>query len=159
MSHNYHELDRTDEQILELLQYDAMLTNKEIADKLGKTVTPIFERRKKLEQLGYILRYAAVLDRFKVNKGLLSFTNVQLKEHAHVMLKTFERSIIKFDEVLECHHMTGMFDYLLKVAVKDMNEYQQFIVNKLSRLPNIGTVQSSFVMTEIKNQPVYKFRN
>jgi DNA-binding Lrp family transcriptional regulator len=159
MSHNYHELDRTDEQILELLQYDAMLTNKEIADKLGKTVTPIFERRKKLEQLGYILRYAAVLDRFKVNKGLLSFTNVQLKEHAHVMLKTFERSIIKFDEVLECHHMTGMFDYLLKVAVNDMNEYQQFIVNKLSRLPNIGTVQSSFVMTEIKNQPVYKFRN
>ncbi|MBM3416182.1 MAG: Lrp/AsnC family transcriptional regulator [Bacteroidetes bacterium] len=149
------QLDSTDIRILQLLQIDARLTNKEIADKLGKTVTPIYERIKWLEQEGYIQRYVAVLDKNKIDKNLVAYTNVQLKEHSHPMLKAFERDIVKFDEVMECNHMTGIYDYLLKIVVKNMNEYQGFIVNKLAKLPNIGTVQSGFVMTEVKHETAY----
>jgi DNA-binding Lrp family transcriptional regulator len=149
------QLDQTDISILHLLQHDARLTNKEIADKLGKSVTPIYERIKWLEQEGYIQRYVAVLDKNKIGKNLVAFTNVQLKEHSHIMLKAFEKDIVKLPEVIECHHMTGIYDYLLKIVVKDMNEYQDFIVNKLAKLPNIGTVQSGFEMTEVKYQTAY----
>ena len=148
-------LDHSDIRILQLLQYDARLTTKEIADKLGKTITPVYERIKWLESAGYIQRYVAVLDRNKIDKSLIAFTNVQLKEHAQAMLKSFEKEIVKFTEVMECYHMTGIYDYLLKIAVKDMNEYQDFIVNKLAKLSNIGTVQSGFVMTEIKQHTAY----
>lgn len=144
------QLDATDLQILNLLQYDARLTNKEIADKIGKTPTPVFQRKRKLEEEGVILKYMAIIDRHKINRSLIAYTNVKLKEHAFSMLKSFEKQVVKFDEVTECQHMTGMYDYLLKIAVKDMNEYQQFIVEKLSKVANIETVQSSFVMTEIK---------
>lgn len=151
--------DAADIHILQLLQSDARLTNKEIADKIGKSVTAVYERIRRLEKDGFILRYVAVLDRVKIGKPLVAYTNIQLKEHSHIMLKAFEKDIIRFDEVMECCHMTGLFDYLLKVAVRDMQEYQDFIVNKLSKLPNIGTVQSSFMMTELKHQTAYKIKS
>ena len=149
------QLDATDIGILQLLQFDARLTNKEIADKLGKSINPVYERIRRLEREGYIQRYVALVDRNKIDKSLVAFTNVQLKEHSHVMLKDFERSIVNFEEVMECHHMTGMYDYLIKIVVRDMTAYQDFIVNKLARLPNIGTVQSGSVMTEIKHETAY----
>jgi DNA-binding Lrp family transcriptional regulator len=148
-------LDAIDIGILQLLQHDARLTNKELADKLGKSINPIYERVRRLEREGFIQRYVALVDRNKIDKSLVAFTNVQLKEHAHDMLKAFEKTIVLFEEVMECHHMTGIYDYLLRVVVKDMAAYQDFIVNKLARLPNIGTVQSSFVMTEIKNETAF----
>lgn len=148
-------LDPTDRHILNYLQHDAKLTNKEIADKLGKSVTPVYERIRRLEKEGYIRRYVALLDRQKAGISLLAFTNVQLKEHSYPMLKAFEKAIVKLAEVMECHHMTGSYDYLLKIGVRDMQEYQDFIINKLSRLANIGTVQSSFVMTEIKQDTAF----
>jgi DNA-binding Lrp family transcriptional regulator len=151
-------LDKTDVQILELLQSDALLTNKELADKLGKTVTPIYERIRKLEKEGYITRYCAIVDKNKIGKSLVAFTNVQLKQHAQSILLNFEKTIVKFEEVMECYHMTGMYDYLLKVVVSDMAAYQDFIVNKLARLTDIGTVQSSFVMTEVKYGTAYKIK-
>ena len=148
-------LDQTDRHILQLLQHDARLTNKEIADKLGKSISPVYERIKWLEQEGYITRYVGLADRNKLGLHLVAFTNVQLKEHAQSMLQAFEREVVKLPEVLECYHMTGMYDYLLKVVVTDMNQYQDFIVNKLAKLPNIGTVQSSFIMTEVKYELAY----
>lgn len=148
--------DKTDVLILELLQSDARLTNKELADKLGKTITPVYERVRKLEAEGYITGYHAHVNRQKLGRSLLAFTNVQLKQHARQKLLDFEKAIVKFEEVLECYHMTGMYDYLVKVAVSDMNAYQDFIVNKLAKLPDIGTVQSSFVMTEVKHDTVLK---
>jgi DNA-binding Lrp family transcriptional regulator len=148
-------MDATDRLILGLLQHDAKLTNKEIADKLGKSVTPVYERIRKLEKEGLIKGYVALIDRRKAGISLLVYTNVQLKEHSFPMLKAFEKAIVKLDEVMECNHMTGAYDYLLKIAVRDMNEYQDFIINKLSRLANIGTVQSSFIMNEIKQETAY----
>ncbi|MFN4285647.1 MAG: Lrp/AsnC family transcriptional regulator [Lacibacter sp.] len=101
-------LDAIDIGILQLLQHDARLTNKELADKLGKSINPIYERVRRLEREGFIQRYVALVDRDKIEKSLVAFTNVQLKEHAHDMLKAFEKAIVLFDEVMECHHMTGV---------------------------------------------------
>lgn len=151
-------LDKTDIQLLELLQADARLTTKELADKLGKSITPIYERKRRLENEGYITRYTALVDKNKIGKGLVAFTNVQLKQHAQQILLNFEKTIVRFEEVMECYHMTGVYDYLLKVAVTDMAAYQDFIVNKLARLTDIGTVQSSFVMTEVKHETAYKIK-
>lgn len=151
-------LDKTDAQILELLQADALLTNKELADKLGKTTTPVYERVKRLEKEGYILKYTAIVDKHKIGKNLIAFTNVQLKQHSQSKISDFEKTVIKFDEVMECYHMTGVYDYLLKIIIADMPAYQDFIVNKLSKLADIGTVQSSFVMTEVKHATAYKIK-
>ena len=149
-------LDHDDLRILQLLQHDARLTNKEIADKIGKSVSPVYERIRRLEQEGIIQQYVAVLDRRKINKSLTAYTHVQLKEHADHMMKTFERDVIKFPEVMECYHMTGLYDYLLKVALSDMDEYYDFIINKIAKLSNVGTVQSFFVLYEAKKETAYR---
>ena len=151
-------LDKTDIRLLELLQADARLTTKELADKLGKTVTPVYERKRRLENEGFITRYTAIVDKNKIGKSLVAFTNVQLRQHAQQILLNFEKTIVKFEKVIECYHMTGVYDYLLKVAVTDMAAYQDFIVNKLAKLTDIGTVQSSFVMTEVKHETAYKIK-
>ena len=151
-------LDKTDIRLLELLQADARLTTKELADKLGKSVTPVYERKRRLENEGFITRYTAIVDKNKIGKSLVAFTNVQLRQHAQQILLNFEKTIVKFEEVMECYHMTGVYDYLLKVAVTDMAAYQDFIVNKLAKLTDIGTVQSSFVMTEVKHETAYKIK-
>jgi Lrp/AsnC family leucine-responsive transcriptional regulator len=149
-------LDIPDVKILQLLQTDARLTNKELAHKLGKSLTPVFERVKRLQEQGYIKRYVAILDRKKVNRNLIAFTHVQLKEHSSTILKNFESEVIKFDEVMECYHMTGAFDFILRIAIKDMEAYHEFLMHKLSRLPDIGTLQSFFVMSEAKHETAYQ---
>lgn len=149
-------LDHDDLRILQLLQHDARLTNKEIADKIGKSVSPVYERIRRLEQEGIIHQYVALLDKRKINRNLTAYTHVQLKEHADHMMKTFEKEVIKIPEVMECYHMTGQFDYLLKVALGDMDEYYGFIIDKIARLPNVGTVQSFFVLFEAKKETAYR---
>lgn len=149
-------LDRDDLQILQLLQHDARLTNKEIADKIGKSVSPVYERIRRLQTEGVIQQYVAVLDKRKIGKSLTAYTHVQLKEHADHMMKTFESEVIKIPEVMECYHMTGQYDYLLKVAMGDMDEYYGFIIDQIARLPNVGTVQSFFVLFEAKKETAYR---
>lgn len=143
-------LDATDRRILDLLQSDALLTNKEVAAQLNMTTTPVFERIKRMEEDGYIRKYVALADKDKLGLSLLAFCNVSLKEHARDALLNFEDQVRSLPEVIECYHIAGLFDYLLKVVVPDMSAYQHFIVNKLAAFDNIGNVQSMFVMTEIK---------
>jgi Lrp/AsnC family leucine-responsive transcriptional regulator len=149
-------LDHYDLRILQLLQHDARLTNKEIADKIGKSVSPVYERIRKLEDEGVIRQYVAVLDKKKIDKSLTAYTHVQLKEHADHMMKSFEKEVTRIPEVMECYHMTGQYDYLLKVASKDMDEYYSFIISKIAKLPNVGTVQSFFVLFEAKKETAYR---
>jgi Lrp/AsnC family leucine-responsive transcriptional regulator len=149
-------LDHDDLRILQLLQHDARLTNKEIADKIGKSVSPVYERIRRLEQEGFIKQYVAVLDKRKIDKTLTAYTHVQLKDHADHMMKTFEKEVIRIPEVMECYHMTGQFDYLLKVALRDMDEYYSFIIQSIARLPNVGTLQSFFVLFEAKKETAYR---
>ena len=149
------QLDRIDIRILDLLQHDARSTTKEIADKLGLTITPVSVRIRKLEESGYILRYVAILDKDKIGKSLIAFTSVQLREHSQAALRSFEQKSIKFREVMECYRLTGQFDFLLKIAIRDMQEYNGFLMDKLATLPNIGSVQTYFVLSEGKSETAY----
>lgn len=147
--------DPIDKKILKVLQTDARLNTKQIAGKIGLTVTPTYERLKKIEQSGVVKEYVALLDRDKIGKTIVAFINVSLQLHSKPLINVFEKAIIKVPEVMECFHVAGNFDYLLKVVVKDMNSYQNFLSNKLATIENIAHVQSSFVMTEIKHQTAY----
>ncbi|WP_298540770.1 Lrp/AsnC family transcriptional regulator [uncultured Aquimarina sp.] len=144
-------MDKIDRSILNLLQKNGKITIKEIAERLSLTTTPIFERVKKLEREGYIKSYKAILDRKKAGLQLMVFCNVTLNLHQTDYLKKFEKDIQQFPEVVECYHVAGMFDYLIKIYAQDMERYQHFLSNKLASLENISKVQSSFVMTEVKD--------
>lgn len=148
---NTVQLDELDRQLLELLQTNAKRTIKEMAEQLHLSTTPVFERIKRLEKEGYIDRYVAVLNRKKVGLGLLVMCDVSLKEHNLDYIQQFESAVLQLKEVMECYHIAGAFDYLLKVVVTDMDAYQRFVKEKLATLDNIGRVQSYFVMTEVKS--------
>lgn len=144
-------LDQTDISLLKLLQEDSTLTTKELALKLHLTPTPVHERIKRLEKDGFIKKYVALLDNQKLNKGLVVFCNVTLRQHQKDIGKKFVKDIISLKEVTECYNTSGDYDFMLKVMVKDMPEYQNFIMNKLASIENIGSTHSMFVMGEIKN--------
>ncbi|MCB0458440.1 MAG: Lrp/AsnC family transcriptional regulator [Flavobacteriaceae bacterium] len=144
-------IDRIDKSILRLLHNNSKLTIKELANKLGLTPTPIFERIKRLEKEDYIMSYKAVINRKKVGFPLLVFCNISLNQHEATSISKFEEDIQELVEVIECYHIGGMFDYLLKVVAKDMDSYQYFVAKKLASIENIRQVQSAFVMTEVKS--------
>jgi len=144
-------LDQTDISLLKYLQEDSTLTTKELALKLHLTPTPVHERIKRLEKEGYVKKYVALLDNQKLNKGLVVFCNVTLRQHQKDIGKKFVKDIISLKEVTECYNVSGDYDFMLKVMVKDMPEYQNFIMNKLASIENIGSTHSMFVMGEIKN--------
>ena len=143
-------VDEIDSKILTLLQKDGKMTFKEIANELDLTTTPVYERIKKMEKNGVIQSYKAIVDRRKLGLQLLVFCNVSLKEHQASFLDNFENDIVNFPEVISCYHIAGMYDYLIQLTVKDMDEYQVFISKKIANINNIAKVQSSFVMTEVK---------
>ena len=149
------ELDPTDIAILNLLQKDALLTNKEIAYQINKSIATIHERIRRLKEQGYIIRCVAILDRKKINKSLIAFSQVLLNDHAASTLNAFEKEVAKFPEVMECFQMTGTFDFILRIATSDMDAYHSFYRNKLATLPNITTVQSFFVLSETKSDTAY----
>ena len=146
-----NELDHTDRQILKLLQNDASLTNKEISYELRKSIATIHVRIRKLKEQGYIKKIVAILDRKKIDRGLIAFSQVLLSDHTVSTLTNFEREVIKFPEVMECLQMTGTFDFILRIASTDMDAYHDFYRHKLATLPNITTVQSFFVLSETKS--------
>ncbi len=144
-------IDKIDVSLLNLLQSNTKLNTKELAQKVGLSVTPTYERIKRLEKQGYIKHYVAILDRKLINKNLMVISFVSLILHSRDMQIEFEKSVIEYAEVIECFHVTGSYDYQLKVVVSDMEEYQSFIKNKLSSINNIANVQSSFVMSSLKD--------
>lgn len=145
-----HKLDQTDLSIIELLTENAKLGNKEVAAKIGLTVTPTYERIKRLERIGLIKGYTLVLNKSMIGKGLKVQCLVSLKEHHLDLLESFEDRIVHFEEVSECYHIAGDYDYILVIEVKDMEEYQLFLKEKLASIPSISNVQSSFVMSTVK---------
>jgi Lrp/AsnC family transcriptional regulator, leucine-responsive regulatory protein len=150
-------LDSTDKELLKLLQQDAHLTIKQLSSMLNLSPTPIYERIKRMEKDGIIKKYVAVIDREKIDRELMVFCNIRLKEHAQEMGKTFVDKVLSMTEVVECYNISGEYDFLLKVTVKDMKSYQAFLMNKLAALDNIGSTHSNFVMSEIKVDTVLEF--
>ncbi len=150
-------LDKIDIALLKHLQEDAKQTNKQLSLKLNLSVTAIYERIKKLERAGIIRKYVALLDRAKVDLGFTVFCHIKLVQHVHKSVVEFEREIVKLSEVLECYHVSGEYDYLLKVLVKDMDHFRKFMVKKLTTLDHIGSTQSSFTISEVKNTTALSF--
>ena len=148
-------LDATDRKLLNLLQADSTPTTKALAVKLGLSTTAVYERIKKLEREGVVKNYVALLDRAAIERDFIAFCHIKLLQHSRDFVTRFEQQVIKLDEVLECFHVSGDYDYILKVCVRDMAEYRQFIVNKLTTLEHIGSTQSSFVIAEVKNTTAY----
>lgn len=149
------EIDELDKQILRLLQVDASVSHRQIAQTLRRSITTVHDRISRLKQEGIILRSVAVLDRKKIGKGLLTFSHVLLNQHTIEVLEQFEKAVKKFPEVLECFQMTGSFDFLLRVSTRDMEEYHEFYRYKLAKLPNITTVNSYFALSETKSITAY----
>lgn len=149
-------LDSTDKKILSLLQQNSKANIKEIALKVGLTQTPTYERIKRLEKKGYIKNYVAVLNKELLGLSVEVFCQVTLLVHSKDLITRFEKAVFKMDEVTECYHVAGNYDYLLKVVVKNMNAYQLFLKNKLSVLESVGNVQSTFVMTSTKENIALK---
>jgi len=143
-------LDEIDLQILRTLQKNAKLTTKELADAVHLTPTPVFERQKRLEKRGYIKRYIAVLDPEKMGLGLQVYCKVKLKQINHEIAKQFTHRIMRIPEVTECYNTSGAYDYLLKVRARDMKQYQEFVLNKLGELESLSSIESTFVMSEVK---------
>lgn len=143
-------LDEKDKAILRLLQADAKITVREIAAKVHLSTTPVHERIKRMEDTGVIIRYATLVDHSKVRKGLMAICYVSLKEHNKRSGARFIKTIQELPEVVECYIISGEFDFLLKVAVDNMDDYYDFHVNKLGQVDNLGHVQSTFVMGVIK---------
>jgi Lrp/AsnC family transcriptional regulator, leucine-responsive regulatory protein len=147
-------LDPTDKKLLTLLQTDCKKTTKELSLKLNLSVTAVYERIKKLEREGIIEKYVVLLNHNKVEKGFVVFCHLKLIQHTKEFIDKFENQVIQLKEVLECHHVSGDYDYILKIVVKDMEAYRAFLVTKLTTLEHIGSTHSTFMISEVKNTTV-----
>jgi len=137
-------LDSLDVKILGFLQENCRITMKEMAARLNSSTTPVFDRIKKLERNGVIAKYVALVDPKKIDKKLVAFVSVSMKEHGKIALDAFSEQIAAYPEIVECHHITGQADFLLKVITEDIGSYNTFITERLSQVPDIAHVNSSF---------------
>jgi Lrp/AsnC family leucine-responsive transcriptional regulator len=143
-------LDLTDLALLKLLQENSNYTTKEIAARVNLSPTPVYERLRKLEKEGFIKKYVALLDADKLGKELIVFCNITLKQHTKEIGNKFVTDIIALQEVTECYNISGDYDFMLKVLVKNMKDYQDFVINSLGSVENIGSAHSTFVIGTIK---------
>ncbi len=142
-------VDNTDLKILSLLQEDGKMTMKEVASRLDITITPVYERIRRMEDDGIIQQYRAIVDMEKLGFEFMVFCEVSLLSHSLEYIMEFTHAIEEVKEVVECYHIAGPYDYLLKVIVKTMDDYQHFVLSRLSTLNNIGKVQSMFVLNQV----------
>jgi DNA-binding Lrp family transcriptional regulator len=149
------ELDEIDKKILRVLQKDAKVTAKELAASLNLTVSPVYERIRRLELLGFIKKYVAILDKNLLNKSVTSICQVSMRYHNEAFIENFEQEIQKLHEVQECYHLAGQVDFVLKIHVNSLEEYHDFVKYKLSKIENIGVLNSTFVLKEIKHSSEY----
>ena len=147
-------LDIKDKKLLLLLQNDSKKTTKELANALELSVTAVFERIKKLEKQKIIEKYVALVNKSRLNKNFIVLCHVKLIQHKKEYIAQFEKEITQFPEVLECFHVSGDYDYILKICVKDIEEYREFMVSTLTNLQHIASTQSSFMIKEVKNSTV-----
>lgn len=145
-------LDRSDLLILNALQNNARITNKELAAQVHLSPTPVFERWKKLEREGYIRKYVAVLDAEKLNHGFTVFCSVKLSRLNTETANDFATRVKEMPEVTECYNISGHFDFMLKLQSVDMKHYQRFLIDVLGTIESVASIESTFVMEEIKHE-------
>ena len=150
-SSQYRELDEMDQAIVRELQVSARISNAELARRVHLSQPALHSRVRRLERRGFIRRYVALLDREMMGFDLLCFIHVRMQLHQFDQMEAFRRSIQALPQVLECHHVTGEYDYLLKIAVRNRKELEQLVINKLTPIPGVAHIQTSLVFTEVKN--------
>ena len=148
-------LDEVELKILRILQEDSKKTTKEIAKELNLTASPIYERIRRLEKKKYIKKYVALIDKKLVNQSITAICMVSLRYHDEGFIDTFDRQIRALSEVQECYHMAGKVDFFLKINLQSLDAYHEFVRLKLSKIDNIGVLESSFVLKEIFHSTKY----
>ncbi|MDO5607680.1 MAG: Lrp/AsnC family transcriptional regulator [Capnocytophaga sp.] len=149
-------LDHIDLMLLDELQKDGKQSIKKLAEKVNLSITPVHERIKKLEASGVIENYVAVVNAKRLGKKLIAYCQVKLVRHQENLFEEFEAYVSQLDEVLEASYMAGSYDFLLKLVLNDMEDYQNFVVHKISKLDIISNIQSAFVIQNIKNTSMIK---
>ena len=144
-------IDDKDKLILNLLQEDCSQTTKQIAAKVNLSQTAVYERIKRLENQQVIKQYVALLDLEHIEKEFAAFCMVKLTDHTKKSLVNFEKNIFSLDEVTECYHISGEYDYILKINVRNIKAYREFMVNKLTSIPFISSTQSAFNISTVKS--------
>ncbi len=144
-------LDELDKAILEELQTDGRVSNAELARRINLSPPATHTRLRQLEQRGYICRYAALLDRERAGYDMLCFVHMSLQLHQQEQIDTVRTAISHMPEVLECYHVTGEFDYLLKVVIRNRKDLERFVMNRLTPIPGVARVYTSLVLTEVKS--------
>ena len=148
-------LDRTDIGILNLLQKDCRISNKKLGLMLNKTQSPIQQRIQHMTGQGLIKRFSAILDPKLIDRGLIGYVQVNVEKHTEESLIAFMEEAAKLEDIMECYHMTGAIDFLLRIAIKDMDEYSRVLVKKLGNLPGVRQFTSFFVLSEIKSETAF----
>lgn len=148
--HNLKQLDRIDRKILRELQADGRVSNVELARRVGLSPTPCLERVRRLESQGYIQGYTAILEPHYLDASLLVFVEIRLTRTSPQIFDDFKAAVVKLPEVLECHLVTGSFDYLLKARVADMVAYRELLGETLLTLPGVSESRTYVVMEEVK---------
>ncbi len=143
--------DATDVAILKILQEDATLSTRQIAQRVNLSPTPVFERIRRLRSEGYIRKVAAVLDEEKLGCSFVAFCYIKMQQHTFENASKIMAAVQKIDEIAECYNVSGDYDFLMKVYVSSMKEYQEFVLRILGELDCIGGLNSCFVMGEVKN--------
>jgi Lrp/AsnC family transcriptional regulator, leucine-responsive regulatory protein len=151
-------LDRVDLKILEHLQENGQLTNLQLADMIGLSATPCARRVRKLEDEGYIASYRASLNRVKIGLRMTVFVNIRLNSHQEESIKQFEQQIIDMDEVINCHIISGSYDYILEIVVEDLNRYENTI-RKLQRFKHVQDINSNFSIRSVKRAELLPLSN
>lgn len=144
------DLDRTDLRILEILQQDARLSNQEIAERVSLSPSPCLRRIRRLEELGVIQRYVALVDPQRIGLGLLAYVTVKLEKRGKMPMDEFRARVQTWPEVLACYAMTGDMDYLLRVHVEDLDHFSRLVMTQLLKQPGVVDVKSSFALDRIK---------
>ncbi|WP_316831812.1 Lrp/AsnC family transcriptional regulator [Pedobacter aquatilis] len=150
-------LDEMDYAILKVLQADSRITYNEMGRKLHKSISPLLKRIKRMERLGYIQSYVTLLDYSKIRSVLMSYISVNLTDHTIEARETFSAEVAAMPEVMECVHLAGHTDFLLKVAARNMDDYNEFLFRKLGKLSTVASFKSSIVLGQSKNCPIIPF--
>ena len=148
-------MDNIDIKILNVLQKDSTISVKDIAKKVGLSYTPTYERIRQLDEAGVIKCRATILDASKVGIKLFVYCNITLKEQSKKSLLDFEKSVLKIPEIMEVISLSGNYDYMLKIATTDIESYNNFVMNKLANITNIGQYHSNIVMSIVKHETAF----
>ena len=148
------EIDDIDRKIIAALQADGKVTVNELAEKVGLSASPCARRVRMLEQAGVIKGYAAIIDQKKVGLPISAFASIELERQREDALERFSKAVARWPEVVDCYLMTGQRDYLLRIVVRDLEAYEHFLNDKLTRLDGVASIETSFALKQVKRSEV-----